>query len=81
MRLSPKLCPAQSAAVPRAGRASAAFVQVGEDERVRPQHAYDYSQPPHVGPLNYEAWQWGITGADVCAAFTAFLKEQRKQLV
>jgi LmbE family N-acetylglucosaminyl deacetylase len=50
-------------------------------ERLRPQHAYDYSQPPHVGPLNYEAWQWGIRARDVCDAFTAFLKEQRRQLV
>jgi N-acetylglucosamine malate deacetylase 2 len=43
-------------------------------ERVRPQHAYDYSQPPHAGQLNYEAWQWRATGAEVCAAFGRFVK-------
>ncbi len=50
-------------------------------ERVRPQHRYDYSQPPHVGPLNYEAWQWNISGTDVCRAYLDFLTTQKRQLV
>jgi len=40
-----------------------------EAESYRPQPAYDYSCPPHPGLLNYEAWQWGVTGAELCAAF------------
>jgi LmbE family N-acetylglucosaminyl deacetylase len=42
-------------------------------ERFRPQKAYDYLQPPHSGPLNYEAWQWPVTGREVCDAFARFL--------
>ncbi|HZQ93063.1 MAG TPA: PIG-L family deacetylase [Terriglobales bacterium] len=38
-------------------------------ERLRPQAAYDYTNPPHPGVLNYEAWQWPVTGSEVCAAF------------
>ena len=41
-------------------------------ERFRPQAAYDFSRPPHPGTLNYEAWQWPMSGADVCAAFRTF---------
>jgi LmbE family N-acetylglucosaminyl deacetylase len=45
-------------------------------ERFRPQHAYDYSRPPHPGQLNYEAWQWRATGAEVCTAFGRFVQAQ-----
>ncbi len=38
-------------------------------ERYRPQAAYDWRRPPHPGQLNYEAWQWPITGAQVVQAF------------
>jgi LmbE family N-acetylglucosaminyl deacetylase len=38
-------------------------------ERFRPQPRYDYSRPPHPGPLNYEVWEWPMTSADLCAAF------------
>jgi LmbE family N-acetylglucosaminyl deacetylase len=43
-------------------------------EWFRPQAAYDYSQPPHSGVLNYEAWGWPIKGAEVSAAFSNFLQ-------
>lgn len=43
-----------------------------ELERFRPQAAYDYSQRPHLGRLNYEEWQWPMSGDDVCAAFRQF---------
>src|SRR5438874_1254648 len=43
-------------------------------ERFRPQPAYDYSRPPHGGILNYEAWGWPMTGAQVSAAFSAYLQ-------
>jgi LmbE family N-acetylglucosaminyl deacetylase len=38
-------------------------------ERFRPQPAYDWSRPPHPGLLNYESWQWPMTGAQVAQAF------------
>ncbi len=46
-----------------------------EKERVRPLAAYDYSAPPHRGQLNYERWQWSMTGSDVCRAFVEFLEQ------
>ncbi len=45
-------------------------------ERFRPLAKYDYSKPPHPGVLNYEAWQWPITGSEVAAAFTEFLQRE-----
>jgi LmbE family N-acetylglucosaminyl deacetylase len=50
-------------------------------ERFRPQAAYDYSQPPHAGTLNYEAWQWPVTGSKVSAALTAFMQTQHRQTI
>lgn len=46
-----------------------------ERETFRPQAAYDYSRPPHDGPLNYEQWQWSMTGREVSEAFAAFQEE------
>jgi len=46
-----------------------------EREIVRPQIAYDYTQPPHTGGTNYEVWQWKMTAQEVSAAFAEF---QRK---
>jgi LmbE family N-acetylglucosaminyl deacetylase len=48
-----------------------------EVETVRPQPSYDYSQPPHPGMLNYEAWQWRMTGPQVCSSFARFLQDHR----
>jgi LmbE family N-acetylglucosaminyl deacetylase len=48
------------------------FVRPGMVETFRPQPDYDYRQPPHLGLLNYEAWQWPMTGNDLCYAFQAF---------
>ena len=44
------------------------FVSKGV-ELYRPQVDYDYSKPPHPGPVNYEVWEWPITCAEVCRAF------------
>jgi LmbE family N-acetylglucosaminyl deacetylase len=41
-------------------------------ENFRPLPQYDYARPPHEGVLNYEAWQWSMTGKQVCAAFQAY---------
>ena len=43
------------------------------DESFRPLADYDYARPPHAGVLNYEAWQWSMTGTQVSAAFAAYL--------
>jgi LmbE family N-acetylglucosaminyl deacetylase len=43
-----------------------------EVERFKPQPDYDYSQPPHPGALNYEVWNWPMSGSDLCAAFQRF---------
>lgn len=40
-------------------------------ERFRPQPAYDFTRPPHAGTLNYEAWGWPITGAQLLQSFAA----------
>ncbi len=47
------------------------FDSVEENFRQLPE--YDYARPPHEGVLNYEAWQWSMTGKQVCAAFEAYL--------
>ena len=65
----------------------AAYVSQGEVlqrftsalERFRPQAAYDYSRPPHEGTLNYEAWGWRISGAEVCASFARFRERTRTE--
>ncbi len=43
-------------------------------ERFRPQAAYDFSRPPHPGVLNYEAWQWPVTGSQLVQAFSCCIK-------
>ena len=50
-------------------------------ERFRQLASYDYSQPPHVGILNYEAWRWSVSGADLCRAFAAFFESRQLQEV
>lgn len=49
-------------------------------ERYRPQAAYDFTKPPHPGQLNYEAWGWPITGAQVVQAFQCCLKSPQQRL-
>ena len=51
------------------------------EERFRLLPVYDYSQPPHRGPLNYEMWGWPVNGREVSAAFCRYLKQSgnRKQ--
>jgi LmbE family N-acetylglucosaminyl deacetylase len=64
------------------GEMLAAYASQGEvlkqfsaaTEWFRPQVTYDYSQPPHTGALNYEAWGWPIKGSEVSAAFASFLQ-------
>ncbi len=48
------------------------------DESFRPMAQYDYSRPPHEGVLNYEAWQWSMTGKQVSAAFADCLRQRAR---
>jgi LmbE family N-acetylglucosaminyl deacetylase len=48
-----------------------------EREIFRPQKQYDYSRPPHEGKLNYELWQWSMTGEQVSERLAEF-QEARK---
>jgi LmbE family N-acetylglucosaminyl deacetylase len=43
-----------------------------EREMFRPQETYDYSRPPHEGKLNYEQWQWSMTGKQVSQKLSEF---------
>ncbi len=36
-------------------------------ERLRGAPRYDFTRPPHAGPLHYERLGWALTGAQVCA--------------
>jgi LmbE family N-acetylglucosaminyl deacetylase len=49
------------------------------DELFRPLPEYDYVRLPHEGVLNYEAWQWSMTGEQVSAAFEAYLNSQAEE--
>lgn len=48
------------------------------DESFRPLPNYDYTLPPHEDVLNYESWQWPMTGKQV-SAFAAYLNQNLKQ--
>ena len=42
-------------------------------EWMRPQARYEYGEPPHAGPVNYEQWQWWMSAREVCEQFRNFL--------
>lgn len=46
-------------------------------ETFRPLAGYDFTRPPMTCQLNYEAWQWKMTGKEVSAVFSAFLEAER----
>ena len=48
-------------------------------ERFRPMVTYDFSRPPHVGMLNYEAWQWPVTGSQIVGAFRCCLNPRCRE--
>jgi hypothetical protein len=37
-----------------------------DEERFRPAPRYDFSRPPHAGPLQYELWDFPLTGRAFC---------------
>jgi LmbE family N-acetylglucosaminyl deacetylase len=47
-----------------------------EYETYRPLAAYDFTRPPLPWKLNYEWWQWPMTGAEVSAAFAEYLRKE-----
>ena len=47
-----------------------------EVERFRPVANYDFTRPPTPWKLNYEIWQWKMTGEEVAAAFTEYLRSE-----
>lgn len=50
-------------------------------ERFRPQRKYDYSKPPHKGKVNYEVWQWKMTGPEVAEEFSRYLAEWKPRSI
>ena len=44
-------------------------------EQFRPMAAYDFTQRPVPWKLNYELWQWPMTGEEVAAEFASYLRE------
>ncbi len=49
-------------------------------EVFRPVEEYDFSQPPLPWKLNYEYWQWNMTGQSVAAEFASYLELRAPQL-
>lgn len=47
-----------------------------EIEQFRPMADYDFTRPPLRWKLNYEIWQWSMTGEEVSNAFASYLQEQ-----
>jgi LmbE family N-acetylglucosaminyl deacetylase len=46
-------------------------------ETFRPLADYDFTQPPLLWKLNYEVWQWKMSGLEVSAAFTDYLHGEK----
>jgi LmbE family N-acetylglucosaminyl deacetylase len=47
-------------------------------ESFRPLASYDFTRPPLPWKLNYEHWGWGISGAEVSAAFATYLRGEAR---
>lgn len=46
-----------------------------EIEQFRPMAEHDFTRPPFPWKLNYEHWQWQMTGEEVSKEFASYLKE------
>jgi len=46
-----------------------------ETEQFRPMVDYDFTRPPLPWKLNYELWQWPMTGDEVAKEFASYLKK------
>jgi LmbE family N-acetylglucosaminyl deacetylase len=47
-----------------------------EIEKFRPVAIYDFTRRPMAWKLNYEIWQWKMTGEEVAAAFSDYLQSE-----
>lgn len=47
-------------------RSMLAELDIPDEERFRPAPRYDFSRPPHAGPLQYELWDFPLTGRAFC---------------
>jgi LmbE family N-acetylglucosaminyl deacetylase len=47
-----------------------------EVEKFRPIANYDFTRPPMPWKLNYEIWQWSMSGEQVAAAFAEYLRSE-----
>jgi N-acetylglucosamine malate deacetylase 2 len=47
-----------------------------DQETFRPLAGYDFTRPPLPWKLNYEHWQWPMTGTEVSAKFKEFLQRR-----
>lgn len=47
-----------------------------ELEKFRPLFSYDFTRRPMPWKLNYEVWQWQMTGDEVAAAFSEYLEQR-----
>jgi LmbE family N-acetylglucosaminyl deacetylase len=45
-----------------------------EIEQFRPVMNYDFRRPPFPWKLNYEVWEWAMTGDEVAAEFASYLR-------
>ncbi|HET7872594.1 MAG TPA: PIG-L family deacetylase [Terriglobales bacterium] len=50
-----------------------------EVEQFRPLADYDFTRPPLPWKLNYEHWQWPMTGEDVASEFRRYLSSYRER--
>jgi len=50
-----------------------------EVETFRPLANYDFTKPPLPSTLNYEQWQWNMTGVEVAAAFAESLHAEKRE--
>lgn len=52
-----------------------------EVEKFRPIANYDFTRPPMPWKLNYEIWQWSMTGEQVAASFADYLRSEEAVLM
>lgn len=52
-----------------------------ERETFRPLFDYDFTVPPLPWKLNYEVWEWRMTGLEVSAAFAEYLESTPRSAV
>jgi len=67
------------AAYPSQGLVLSAFRP--EFERFRPLADYDFTRPPLPWKLNYEHWQWPMTGQEVAVAFRKYLETHQDLVI